>query len=105
MSSVAGIGGFPNLVPYCASKFAVRGIMESLHEEVRRNPNNQIKFTTIYPFMVDTGLCKNPRIKFHTLMKMLKPDEVAEEIMMAQRNDVLEKSLPPYLLVLQKVLR
>lgn len=25
LSSLAGIGGIPNLVPYCASKFAVRG--------------------------------------------------------------------------------
>lgn len=25
LSSLAGISGFPNLVPYCSSKFAVRG--------------------------------------------------------------------------------
>lgn len=25
LSSIAGLGGLPNLVPYCASKFAVRG--------------------------------------------------------------------------------
>lgn len=25
LSSLAGISGLPNLVPYCASKFAVRG--------------------------------------------------------------------------------
>ena len=33
--SVAGLVGLTNLVPYCASKFAVRGLMESLHEELR----------------------------------------------------------------------
>lgn len=38
LSSMAGIGGFPNLVPYCGSKFAVRGLMEALHEELREDP-------------------------------------------------------------------
>ncbi|XP_045482022.1 17-beta-hydroxysteroid dehydrogenase 13-like [Harmonia axyridis] len=105
MSSVAGLGGFPNLVPYCATKYAVRGFMESLNEELRMNRNNQIKLTTIYPYMVDTGLCKNPSIKFDALMQTLKPDHVARKIMMAQRRDVAELSLPNYLLPLQNILR
>lgn len=37
MSSMAGVIGLENLVPYCGSKFAVRGIMEALHEETRQN--------------------------------------------------------------------
>ncbi|XP_008479784.2 ras suppressor protein 1, partial [Diaphorina citri] len=64
ISSMAGIVGLPNLVPYCASKFAVRGLMEALAEELREDArNSKIKFTSIFPFMVDTGLCKNPKIK------------------------------------------
>ncbi|KYQ56151.1 Short-chain dehydrogenase/reductase family 16C member 6 [Trachymyrmex zeteki] len=65
LSSLAGIGGIPNLVPYCASKFAVRGLMESISEELRTSSKGKslIKFTTIYPYMVDTGLCKKPKIK------------------------------------------
>jgi NADP-dependent 3-hydroxy acid dehydrogenase YdfG len=35
LSSMAGILGLPNLVPYCGSKFAVRGIQEALSEELR----------------------------------------------------------------------
>ncbi|KAL1464186.1 hypothetical protein WDU94_003858 [Cyamophila willieti] len=64
ISSMAGVVGLPNLVPYCASKFAVRGYMEALAEELREDArNSKIKFTSIFPFMVDTGLCKNPKIK------------------------------------------
>lgn len=35
LSSCAGLMGLENLVPYCGSKFAVRGIMEALSEEIR----------------------------------------------------------------------
>ncbi len=39
MSSMAGLCGLNNLVPYCASKFAVRGLMEALTEEIRETQN------------------------------------------------------------------
>lgn len=38
MSSIAGLVGISNLVPYCATKFAVRGLMEALHAELREGP-------------------------------------------------------------------
>jgi all-trans-retinol dehydrogenase (NAD+) len=40
MSSMAGVLGLRNLVPYCATKFAVRGLMEALHEELREDPRD-----------------------------------------------------------------
>jgi len=43
LSSVAGLVGLTNLVPYCGSKFAVRGIMEALGEELRENTNGESK--------------------------------------------------------------
>lgn len=41
LSSMAGILGLRNLVPYCGSKFAVRGIQEALSEELRTTSNGQ----------------------------------------------------------------
>ena len=42
------------------------GLMEALSEELRtadlfKGEKSRIKFTTIYPIMVNTGLVKNPR--------------------------------------------
>ncbi|XP_050310619.1 short-chain dehydrogenase/reductase family 16C member 6-like [Anthonomus grandis grandis] len=84
LSSMAGRLGLMNLVPYSASKFAIRGLMEGLQEEYRRIPNNNVHFTTIYPYMVDTGLCKYVEITHPSLLKMLKAEKVCEEIFQAQ---------------------
>lgn len=40
MSSMAGKMGLRNLVPYCGSKYAVRGIMESLAMELHEDPRD-----------------------------------------------------------------
>lgn len=46
LSSCAGLFGLKNLVPYCGTKYAVRGIMQSLAEELRTiNPNNKVSST------------------------------------------------------------
>lgn len=47
LSSIAGFCGLNNLVPYCTTKFAVRGFMEALYEEIRENS----KATVIFLFL------------------------------------------------------
>lgn len=43
LSSCAGLFGLINLVPYCGTKFAVRGYMTALAEELRqKNPQNNV---------------------------------------------------------------
>ncbi len=51
ISSLAGKNGFKGGVAYCASKFAVRGLMQCLFLEVR---TDNIRFVTICPGSVDT---------------------------------------------------
>lgn len=97
ISSMAGIFGQGNIVPYCASKFAVRGLMEALHEELRsmnkEKPLN-IKFTTIYPYMVNTGLCKNPSYRFKNLMSLVTTKQAVDAIVQAQQQNMKEISIP-----------
>lgn len=40
LSSIAGMAGLENLVPYCGTKFAVKGLMEALGEELRQKTSN-----------------------------------------------------------------
>ncbi|XP_034100454.1 short-chain dehydrogenase/reductase family 16C member 6 [Drosophila albomicans] len=99
LSSIAGLIGLSNLVPYCATKYAVRGLMEALHEEIREGPyKDLIKTTTIFPYMTNTGLCKNPKVKFPSLLGLLDPKEVAKQIVAAHRADCLEVTIPSTLL-------
>ncbi|XP_042863277.1 short-chain dehydrogenase/reductase family 16C member 6-like [Penaeus japonicus] len=95
MSSIAGLMATSNLVPYCASKYAVKGLMDGLQEEMRyggRNPN--IKFTCVHPFIVDTGLAKKPRIRFPSLTPVLTPETAAEAIISAVQHEQEEVVLP-----------
>ncbi|KRT83468.1 dehydrogenase, partial [Oryctes borbonicus] len=101
ISSCAGLVGLENLVPYCGTKWAVKGYMEALFHEIRSSkPNSQIKFTTVYPYMVDTGLCKKPTMRFEDSMNMESPETVARKIIQAQRRDMKEIAIPEYFLYL-----
>lgn len=55
VSSMAGILGLGRAAAYSSSKFAVRGFMEALREEIRMdNLDDQIYTTTFYPYFVLT---------------------------------------------------
>jgi NAD(P)-dependent dehydrogenase (short-subunit alcohol dehydrogenase family) len=52
VSSIGGKIGVPHLAPYCASKFALTGLSESLRGELARH---MIYVTTVCPGMIRTG--------------------------------------------------
>ncbi|XP_060663776.1 17-beta-hydroxysteroid dehydrogenase 13 [Drosophila nasuta] len=104
LSSCAGLFGLPNLVPYCGTKFAVRGYMAALAEELRlKNPQTNVKLTTIFPYMIDTGLCKNPRFRFPNLFKLIPPQEAAASIIEAQREGLEEAAIPRRFVAIEKI--
>lgn len=60
VSSLAGLVGAANYTEYCASKFAVMGLMLSLERELSQTePGRAIRLTTICPAVLSRGL-------FHT---------------------------------------
>lgn len=79
VSSGAGKSGFANMATYCASKFGIIGLTESIAEEVA---DKNIKIMAICPGGVDTKMIKdliNQGVD-RSGMKLLKPEEVAEKI-------------------------
>lgn len=108
MSSIAGAMGCDNVVPYSASKFAVRGMMEALTEEMRRDSRKlDIKCTAVCPFVVDTGLCQKPRVKYPSFLRVTNVKEAAATIVEAVRRGHTIVFIPGYvyyLMLLIKVL-
>ena len=52
IASIAGTTGIENMAGYCATKFAVRGLSQSLFKEVR---NDVIKVTCLFPGSTQTN--------------------------------------------------
>jgi NADP-dependent 3-hydroxy acid dehydrogenase YdfG len=79
IASTAALEGMPQVSAYCATKWAVKGLSESLFREVR---DYKIKVTCIYPGSTKTDFFRNsPGIKPHDYMLM--PEDVAANIVYA----------------------
>ncbi len=51
--SVASQKGFPNVSAYCASKFALKGLVDSVKEEWK---SKKVRFTNLFPGPIDTPM-------------------------------------------------
>jgi NAD(P)-dependent dehydrogenase (short-subunit alcohol dehydrogenase family) len=60
ISSIGGRVGIPHLVPYCASKFALAGLSDSMRAELAED---NILVTTVYPGLVRSGGALNASFK------------------------------------------
>jgi 3-oxoacyl-[acyl-carrier protein] reductase len=79
VSSGAGKVGFPNISAYCASKFGIIGLTESLSWEVECA---NIRVMAICPGEVDTRMQEDLYKKYYmeNKNKMLKPEQIAHKI-------------------------
>ncbi len=73
IASTAALEGMPQVSAYCATKWAVKGLSESLFREVR---DFKIKVTCVYPGSTKTDFFRNsPGIQPHDYMLM--PEDIA----------------------------
>lgn len=89
--SAGGLLGWLFMADYCATKFGIIGLMEVLEEEVRHlGKEEMIRFTTVCPFTMDTGMNQNPTCRLPKILPLLNAKESAAEIVDAvQREDRL----------------
>lgn len=88
ISSASGLSGYPWGSIYCASKFGVVGLMETLAAE---GQELGIKVTNICPGQVDTNIwSKDDPIVNKARTKMLKPEAIADLVyfIISQPNNV-----------------
>lgn len=71
LASIASKRGFSNISGYCASKFALNGLIESVREEWKELG---VRFTTLYPGAIDTPLWDSITDTFER-EKMMSVDE------------------------------
>jgi short-subunit dehydrogenase len=88
-SSMFGLVGMPGQTAYCASKYALRGLSESLWEELR---TTTVGLTLVHPGSVATNIMKtsdgdDPELMAHLArwyeQNALAPREAAEQILAA----------------------
>ena len=90
LSAIAGWGGFPNMLPWTASKFAVRGLMEGLYIELRQQKeHHKVHLMTVAPFNVeseDKHTVAGPFIGIPGLLNVVTAEKAAKIIVSSMQR-------------------
>lgn len=104
ISSIAGLIGSKFLADYCASKFAVVGLMEALECEIHHGGDNEnIHFTTVCPSCMSTGMFKTFTSRFSRLLPVLNAEQVASCIVEAILTNKTRVVIPPITLLFHRL--
>ena len=76
MNSVAGNFGYPFSAAYVASKFGLRGLSDSLRNELRKD---NIKVISVHPGAIDTSFWDDINVDFPR-EEMLSPEMIADSV-------------------------
>lgn len=88
LNSTAGLDGKPMLSAYCSSKFAIKGLTESIRKEII---NSDIKIYAVHPGGIQTDIYKE---KYPSdLKEYMQVDDVAEKIIKNLTTDKPEQDL------------
>ncbi|XP_065184446.1 short-chain dehydrogenase/reductase family 16C member 6-like [Sycon ciliatum] len=80
IGSVAGLFGASGLSSYCASKFGVVGLCESLAMDLHRQGQHHVKVTCICPYHISTKMFQGVELRFPWLFPVLDVRYVGRRI-------------------------
>jgi short-subunit dehydrogenase len=92
VASQAGKAGVPGLATYCASKHAVVGMTEAVRGELRHMGATGVSLSLVMPNLVDTELGMG--VEANRASKLLTPEQVADAVVLALREDRFEVYVP-----------
>ncbi|NXR08341.1 RDHE2 dehydrogenase, partial [Semnornis frantzii] len=95
--STAALIGIYRFSDYCASKYAILGLMETIDWEVSRAGKDGIKTTIVCPYFVKTALARGFESKCPLLLPAYEAESVACRIMDAIQKDKFYVMMPPTL--------
>jgi short-subunit dehydrogenase len=87
--SMAGKVAVPNLGPYCATKFALIGITDSLRQELK---GSGVNCTIVNPGYIATGMFEGCRVPFVT--RWQDPQKVTDALLRAVKKNRAEVFMP-----------
>ena len=93
VASLAGVFPLPGLAVYCATKFAVVGLTQSLREEYR---DSGVNFSTIMPAKVTTELASGTEVAGRGIPTS-SPEDVAAAVIAAIHDNLGEVTVPRYM--------
>lgn len=78
ISSAAGTIGVPGLAVYCATKWGVWGLTESLRFEALNNNKTGVKYSSIHPGYIASGLFEGAKLGFpgNIIVPLVKDHDV-----------------------------
>jgi short-subunit dehydrogenase len=90
--SMAGKVAVPNLGPYCATKFALIGITDSIRQELK---GSGVDFTIVNPGYISTGMFEGSKVPFIT--RWQDPQKVADALVEAVKKNKAEVFMPHFI--------
>ncbi|XP_025198098.1 estradiol 17-beta-dehydrogenase 11-like [Melanaphis sacchari] len=103
-SSVAAFTCAANIVPYAATKYGVTGLMASLREELRANPSNNIKTTTIHPFFLDSAPINVKHWEVKSALPIVSIPQVAQAAIQGIKREDVIVTVPEILRLIMHIL-
>lgn len=105
ISSIVGLLGRPDMVPYSATKFAMTGFMEGLKHELSRDKIKNIVTTIVHPFLISSQPIPATTARYQGLIGIESIDSAVDQILEGILTEANEVFIPKKLYYMTSLLK